>query len=153
MKKLLEQCKDMVISFGLAGTMIGLVLVLLGSLGTQTSILITDREYSRYADSAVLKEAAARPGPEIVTKEEMQWTAGTEVFPGQAFAAKDCDGRELVLEVKQILDGQEQDMTALYNPESGSVVFSEPGCYYFLLCTTDSQKKTVVEKRPLVVDK
>lgn len=153
MKKLLEQCKDMILSFGLAGILIGMVLALLGSMGRETSTLVTEHDYTSYIDSAALKEAAALPGPEIVVREEIQWKAGAEVFPRQAFEARDYSGQELEIEVKQILDAEEQDITSLYDSQSGSVIFPEPGCYYFLLHTMDSQKKTVMEKRPLVVDR
>lgn len=153
MRKLFEQYKDMVIDFGLVGTLIAIVLMLLGSLGTQTSTLVIDREYGTYLDSDVFQEIAARPGPEITTNEEMQWTAGAEVFPEQAFTGRDYEGRELELEVKQIVDANEQDITSLYHPQTGSVIFPEPGCYYFTLKVMDSKNKITVEKRPLVIDR
>lgn len=153
MKKFFGQYKEMLLSFGLTGILLGLTLTLSGGLGTQTASLVTARKYEHYTDSSTLKTEALRPRPEIKTREEMQWSAGGTVSLKDAFEARDYTGAGLEVKVLEITNIREENITSLFNAQTDSIIFPEPGCYYFLLQTTDSQNRIAIDKRPLVIDR
>lgn len=153
MKKIFEEHKDMIIGSVLTGVLIGMVVLSLGNIGSSTAALVSNRNYEDYQDGEILKEEAALPGPTIMTNENRQWIAGEEVIVSQAFTAQDHEGAELNIKVEQITDTSEQDLTVLYDPLTGKVVFQEPGCYYFTLRTMDDQNKVTMVKRPLIIDR
>lgn len=103
-----------------------------------------DEEQVAYgADFSKCVEESMRSAPEIFCKNKCALDVGTYDV-SEIVGATDCEGKELVVEVKEVCNTQGTPDMQIYDADDMQIVFETPGIYMLQVCATDCWNGTSV---------
>lgn len=152
MKKWLEEYGEMLLAVTAGGMILAFILTsgILAAIGKRVDTGVNCKVEHQVFQ--VFEKLCQRGKPEIVCNKEKHCYAGEVVSIEEVVQGKDADGRNLAVEVKEILDHEGVSFIDEYQRDVRQVTFQKAGVYRFKVKAQDKEKLCVTRWIELPID-